>query len=52
MTLDLAYQFVGHADRRGRTVNPAPGELPTAALNSGVYRSRGDLLGLTVTFRP
>ena len=52
MIIDLAYQFVGHADRRGRTVNPPPGEPPTAALNSGVYRSRGDLLGLTVTLRP
>jgi long-chain fatty acid transport protein len=51
-SIDLAYQFVAHDDRRGRTVNPPPGEPPTVALNSGVYRSRGDLLGLTVTFRP
>ena len=51
MTLDFAYQFVHHADRRGRIVNPAAGELPTVALNSGVYRARADLLGITVTYR-
>lgn len=51
MTFDVAYQFVRHADRRGRIVNPAPGELPTVALNSGVYRERGDLLGITLTYR-
>ena len=51
MTLDVAYQFVRHADRRGRIVNPAAGELPTVALNSGVYRSRADLLGITLTYR-
>ena len=52
MSLDVAYQFVAHQDRRGRTVNPRSGELPTVALNSGVYQSRGDLLGITVTLRP
>ena len=51
-TLDLAYQFVRYDDRRGRIVNPPPGQAPTTALNSGVYRSRGDLLGITVTYRP
>jgi long-chain fatty acid transport protein len=50
-TIDVAYQFVRHADRRGRIVNPAPGEPPTTALNSGLYRSRGDLLGITITYR-
>ena len=51
LTLDLAYQFVRHADRRGRVVNPPPGEAPTVALNSGLYRSRADLLGFTLTYR-
>ena len=51
-TIDVAYQFIGHADRRGRVVNPPAGQLPTTALNSGVYQSRGDLLGITMTFRP
>lgn len=52
LTLDLAYQFIAHADRRGRTVNPTAGGVATTALNTGVYRSQGDLLGLTITFRP
>jgi long-chain fatty acid transport protein len=52
MTLDVAYQFVRHSDRRGRIVNPATGEQPSVALNSGVYRARADLLGITVTYRP
>ena len=51
MTIDAAYMVILHADRRGRIVNPAPGSLPTVALNSGVYRARGDLLGITLTFR-
>lgn len=50
-TLDIAYQFVASDDRRGRVVDPPPGELPTAALNSGVYRSRADLLGISLTYR-
>lgn len=52
VTLDVAYQFVQHADRRGRIVNPPPGQVPTVALNSGVYRERGNLFGLTLTVRP
>jgi long-chain fatty acid transport protein len=52
MSVDLAYQFIANADRRGRTVDPPPGQLPTVALNSGVYRSTGTLLGLSITFRP
>ncbi len=52
MTVDLAYQFIAHADRRGRTVNPPPGQRPTVGLNSGLYRSRSDLLSLTITYRP
>jgi len=51
-SIDLAYQYVHHADRRGRTVNPPAGELPTTALNSGVYGSRSDLFSMMVTFRP
>ena len=48
-TLDLAYHFVAHDDRRGRVVNPTPGS--NVDLNSGIYRSRGDLLGITLTYR-
>lgn len=50
-SLDIAYQFVRHADRRGRVVNPPPGVLPTIALNSGLYHERANLLGATVTYR-
>jgi long-chain fatty acid transport protein len=52
LTVDVAYQFVRHADRRGRIVNPPPGQVPTVALNSGVYRERAQLLGVTMTLRP
>ena len=51
LAIDLAYQFVRHADRRGRVTGPLPGVAPTTALNSGVYRSRGDLIGITVSYR-
>lgn len=51
-TLDVAYQFIHQDDRRGRIVNPPPGALPTVALNSGVYRARSNLLGMTLTVRP
>lgn len=52
VSLDFAYQFIAHADRRGRTVNPPPGGQPTVDLNSGVYRSRSGLVGITLTYRP
>lgn len=50
-SLDVAYQIVLHQDRRGRTVNPPAGQVPTVALNSGVYQSRGDLIGVSMTLR-
>jgi long-chain fatty acid transport protein len=50
-TINTAYQFVNSAERRGRVVNPPSGELATPALNSGVYDTRADLFGVTVTFR-
>jgi long-chain fatty acid transport protein len=52
VTIDAAYHFLKAADRRGRVVNPPAGELPTVALNSGTYEGRGDLFGITLTFRP
>jgi len=51
-SFDVAYQFIAHADRRGRTVNPPSGTAATTGLNSGVYRSRSDLIGFSVTYRP
>jgi long-chain fatty acid transport protein len=52
VTIDAAYHFLKAADRRGRVVNPPAGQLPTVALNSGTYEGRGDLFGVTLTFRP
>lgn len=52
LMLDVAYHFVGYHDRRGRVANPPAGQLPTPSLNSGTYQSRGDLLGVTLTYRP
>lgn len=51
LTLDAAYQYVHAADRRGRVVNPPAGQLPTVALNTGVYHIRAYLLGLSLTYR-
>lgn len=52
ITIDVAYQFVAQADRRGRTVSPPRGVPPSAALNNGLYSFRADLIGFMVTFRP
>jgi long-chain fatty acid transport protein len=52
VTVDVAYHYIRYDDRRGRVVNPPPRQAPTPALNSGVYQSRGDLLGITLTYRP
>jgi hypothetical protein len=52
-SIDLGYQYVHHADRRGRMVNPPPGELPSTALNSGVFGpDSSNLFSMMVTFRP
>jgi long-chain fatty acid transport protein len=48
-TLDVAYQYVHHADRRGRTTNPPAGIAPTTSLNNGVYGESSHLLGVTVS---
>ena len=51
-SFDVAYQLIIHADRRGRTVNPPSGQAATVDLNSGLYRSRSDLIGFSLTYRP
>ena len=48
-TLDLAYQYVHHADRRGRSTNPPAGTAPTTGLNDGLYRESSHLLGVTIS---
>lgn len=48
--LDLAYQYIDQADRRGRVVEPRLGNLPTTDLNSGVYGFGAHLFSSTFTF--
>ncbi len=48
--LDFAYQFIDQQNRQGRTVEPLPGEEPTAALNNGLYTFSAHLIGLTLTY--
>ncbi len=48
--LDLAYQHIAQADRRGRVVEPRLGNLPTTDLNSGVYGFGAHLFSSTFTF--
>jgi long-chain fatty acid transport protein len=48
--IDAAYQYIDQADRRGRTVAPAPGALPTAALNNGLYSFHAHLFGATFSY--
>ncbi len=47
--LNLAYQFVGQADRRGRVVEPPEGVEPTTDLNGGVYGFGAHLFSSTIT---
>ena len=47
--LDLAYQLIAQADRRGRVVEPPAGEEPTTALNGGVYGFGAHLFSTTFT---
>lgn len=49
--VNVAYQYVGQRDRRGRVHEPPSGEPPTPALNSGVYAFRGHLFSSTLTLR-
>lgn len=50
-TLNVAYQYLGQNDRRGRVRGARPGENnPTAEdLNSGLYSFNAHLVGTTVT---
>lgn len=50
-SLNVAYQYLGQNDRRGRTRGARPGENnPTAEeLNSGLYSFNAHLVGTTVT---
>ena len=47
--LDVSYQFVHQVDRRGRTTDGGV-EVPTAAVNNGLYRYHANLLGASLVF--
>jgi long-chain fatty acid transport protein len=48
VTLDLAYQYLQQQDRRGRVMEPPPGQQPTTALNSGLYKFTANLFGASL----
>lgn len=48
-SVDVAYQYIRQDKRRGRVRDPLPGQLPTAALNSGLYTFNANLVGATLT---
>ena len=47
--LDAAYHYMRQNDRRGRTLNPLPGDVPSVDLNDGLYRVHAHLLGFTLS---
>jgi len=48
--LDLAYQYIDQADRRGRTTDGGMAE-PTTAVNNGLYTFSAHLIGATFTYK-
>ncbi len=49
LTADLAYQWIRQNKRRGRVREPLPGQVPTTALNSGLYTFNAHLAAATFT---
>jgi long-chain fatty acid transport protein len=49
LTVDLAYQYISQADRRGRSVDGGMAE-PTASVNNGLYTFHAHLFGATFAF--
>jgi long-chain fatty acid transport protein len=49
ISVDLAYQYISQADRRGRTVDGGMAE-PTASVNNGLYTFHAHLVGATLAF--
>ena len=47
--VDLAYQYIDQADRRGRTTDGGLSQ-PTSAVNNGLYNFRAHLFGATLTW--
>ena len=50
MHLDVAYQYIDQADRRGRTTDGGLA-VPTAAVNNGLYTFKASLIGATLTYK-
>ena len=48
--VDLAYQYIDQADRRGRTTDGGLA-VPTAAVNNGLYTFNAHLFGATFTYK-
>jgi long-chain fatty acid transport protein len=48
--LDVAYQYIDQADRRGRTTDGGLA-VPTAAQNNGLYSFKASLVGATFTYQ-
>ncbi len=49
LSVDLAYQYISQADRRGRTVDGGLAE-PTASVNNGLYTFHAHLFGATFAY--
>jgi long-chain fatty acid transport protein len=50
MRLDAAYQYIRQETRRGRVVDAPEGQIPTRALNTGVYRGTAKLYGVSLAY--
>lgn len=48
--VDVAYQYIDQADRRGRTTDGGLA-VPTAAVNNGLYTFNAHLIGATFTYK-
>lgn len=48
--LDVAYQYIDQADRRGRTTDGGLA-VPTVAQNNGLYSFKASLIGATLTYK-
>ena len=48
--LDVSYQYIDQADRRGRTTDGGLA-VPTAAVNNGLYTFSASLIGATLTYK-
>ena len=49
LTVDLAYQYIAQADRRGRSTDGGMAE-PTPSVNNGLYKFHAHLFGATFAF--